>query len=335
MKIFLILFILQLCLINLSAQTTANDPLLAEAAQLNTNVVKLYAEGKFKDALIDAKKANAIYVNTAGKDDLRTATSFVNLAQLYYQLKEKKEAKSAFNDALDIYEKNTPLSAANEKRYADLLETVAMFEGADGDVSGAEKKLTKALELREKIYGPNAKETADVLYSLAQIYRVSGQYEKALPPLLRSIDIRTDKNGKVENAPVEMWSTMTCLLGKFGRESEAKELGKRFRADNDIPPAHNASRAELIKAGILNGKAKYLAIPSYPSEARAKGIEGKVTVQVLIDESGKVTFACGMSGPIELHQAAEAAAYASKFSPTKLSGQPVKVSGVITYNFQR
>jgi hypothetical protein len=32
--------------------------------------------------------------------------------------------------------------------------------------------------------------------------------------------------------------------------------------------------------------------------------------------------------------AAQQAAFAARFSPTKLSEQPVKVSGVITYNFQ-
>jgi hypothetical protein len=34
-----------------------------------------------------------------------------------------------------------------------------------------------------------------------------------------------------------------------------------------------------------------------------------------------------------LQAAAVAAARASKFTPTKLSGQPVKVNGVIIYNF--
>ena len=34
-----------------------------------------------------------------------------------------------------------------------------------------------------------------------------------------------------------------------------------------------------------------------------------------------------------LRAAAQGAAMASKFSPTKLSGQPVKVNGVIIYNF--
>ena len=56
-------------------------------------------------------------------------------------------------------------------------------------------------------------------------------------------------------------------------------------------------------------------------------------MQVLIDESGNVISAHAISGHPLLQASAVAAAKTSKFTPTKLSGQPVKVSGVIQYNF--
>jgi periplasmic protein TonB len=59
-----------------------------------------------------------------------------------------------------------------------------------------------------------------------------------------------------------------------------------------------------------------------------------VTVQVLVDEAGNVISAQAVSGHPLLQSSAVAAARASKFSPTLLSGVPVKVSGVITYNFR-
>jgi outer membrane biosynthesis protein TonB len=46
-----------------------------------------------------------------------------------------------------------------------------------------------------------------------------------------------------------------------------------------------------------------------------------------------VISASAISGHALLRQAAESAARASKFSPTMLSGQKVKVTGVIVYNF--
>jgi outer membrane biosynthesis protein TonB len=56
-------------------------------------------------------------------------------------------------------------------------------------------------------------------------------------------------------------------------------------------------------------------------------------VQVLIDESGRVVSASATGGHPLLRAAAEAAARGARFSPTLLSGQAVKVSGIITYNF--
>ena len=60
---------------------------------------------------------------------------------------------------------------------------------------------------------------------------------------------------------------------------------------------------------------------------------GTVTVEVVLDESGKVVSAVASSGPTILRDAAVQAALKARFSPTKLSGQPVKVTGVINYKF--
>jgi periplasmic protein TonB len=84
----------------------------------------------------------------------------------------------------------------------------------------------------------------------------------------------------------------------------------------------------------MNGKAVRLVQPAYPAIARSAHASGTVTVQVLVDESGNVISASAVSGHPLLQASAVSAARASKFSPTLLSGVPVKVSGVITYNFQ-
>jgi TonB family protein len=61
--------------------------------------------------------------------------------------------------------------------------------------------------------------------------------------------------------------------------------------------------------------------------------QGTVTVEVVLDESGKVVSAVASNGPPLLREAAVQAALKARFSATKLSGQPVKVSGVINYKF--
>lgn len=84
---------------------------------------------------------------------------------------------------------------------------------------------------------------------------------------------------------------------------------------------------------ILNGQAKFLPKPVYPRMATSIRLQGIVSVQVLIDESGNVVSAKAVSGHPILIPEAQRAAMQAKFSPTIVSGQPVKVSGVISYNF--
>jgi periplasmic protein TonB len=107
-------------------------------------------------------------------------------------------------------------------------------------------------------------------------------------------------------------------------------------ADEPPPPAPKPTptpRRAPISGGVLNGKAISLPKPPYPPIARAARAAGTVTVQVTIDESGKVISARAVGGHPLLQQAAVQAAYGARFSPTQLSGQAVKVTGVITYNF--
>jgi TonB family protein len=88
-----------------------------------------------------------------------------------------------------------------------------------------------------------------------------------------------------------------------------------------------------ISGGVLNGKAIRLPSPAYPPVAKAARADGTVVVQITIDEQGCVMAARAVSGHPLLQAAAVQAASQACFSPTRLSGQPVKVTGVITYNF--
>ena len=102
------------------------------------------------------------------------------------------------------------------------------------------------------------------------------------------------------------------------------------------PPAPKPTpepKKTIVSGGVLNGKAISKPQPAYPPIAKAARAQGTVTVQIVVDESGRVISASAVSGHPLLQQAAVAAARQARFSPTLLSGQPVKVSGVITYNF--
>jgi protein TonB len=104
-------------------------------------------------------------------------------------------------------------------------------------------------------------------------------------------------------------------------------------ADEPPPPPPKPTPHAPISGGVLNGKALHLVQPQYPQIAKQAHASGTVVVQVLIDENGNVIAAHAVSGHPLLQPVAVAAARASKFSPTKLSGQPVQVNGLIQYNF--
>lgn len=103
--------------------------------------------------------------------------------------------------------------------------------------------------------------------------------------------------------------------------------------DAPPPPPPPKKPAAVVSGGVLNGKAISLPKPPYPPIARTARASGTVTVQVMIDENGQVISASAVSGHPLLRAAAVSAARGARFTPTKLSGQPVKVSGVINYNF--
>jgi len=110
-------------------------------------------------------------------------------------------------------------------------------------------------------------------------------------------------------------------------------VSNRCGCNQDYNPTVSSSPRAPISGGILNGKAISLPKPPYPAIAKAAHASGTVVVQIIVDERGCVISARAVGGHPLLQAAAVAAARQACFSPTRLSGEPVKVSGVITYNF--
>jgi len=152
-------------------------------------------------------------------------------------------------------------------------------------------------------------------------------------------EMRTDRMTKLGStdsdtgAKVEQGRAGATDTGGTGGISTGTGTAPTGSGDEDAPPPPPKPKPKTISGGVLNGKATSLPKPAYPAAAKAIRASGAVSVQVLIDESGRVISASAVSGHALLRAAAVAAAQGARFSPTLLSGQPVKVSGVITYNF--
>ena len=93
----------------------------------------------------------------------------------------------------------------------------------------------------------------------------------------------------------------------------------------------NQQKRGPIAGGMLNSKAIYLPTPEVPP-GEASGV---VLVAIVIDEQGNVVEARAVSGPQHLQAAAVNAARLARFSPTMLMGEPVRVTGTLSYSFVR
>ncbi|MEP6924493.1 MAG: energy transducer TonB [Pyrinomonadaceae bacterium] len=111
---------------------------------------------------------------------------------------------------------------------------------------------------------------------------------------------------------------------------------KDSRQNKITPPVENwndwIKEQEIYQVG-LGCRPSRLATPYYPYQAKKNKIAGTVQVRIIADENGEVIFAQADRGATELYQASEMAARASKFTPTKIGGKAVKITGIIVYNF--
>ena len=151
---------------------------------------------------------------------------------------------------------------------------------------------------------------------------------------LAEMDGDADKKDDYTNQADEA-QRQTSLLSEMRKGEPLTLVAPHSGNGGEVPPPPPKPELKSItvSAGVLNGKAISKPAPSYPADALAAKAYGTVTVQVLIDEDGKVISARAVSGHPLLQQAAVDAAYQAQFAPTMLSGQPVKVSGVLTYDF--
>lgn len=119
------------------------------------------------------------------------------------------------------------------------------------------------------------------------------------------------------------------LFPRIERSGNDRGETKRFTAFGTRTGSGSGSGS----GGILNDTATFVAKPVYPAAARAVRASGQVTIEVLVDEEGNILTAEAVAGHPLLRHAARTAACGTTFRPVLLEGNPVKVRGVINYNF--
>jgi TonB family protein len=125
------------------------------------------------------------------------------------------------------------------------------------------------------------------------------------------------------------------------RSAAAQALAVIRTASNSVEPLATSPSGEpesvkktiRVSSRVLQDNAIRRTQPTYPPTAQQERISGAVEVEVLTDESGNVISAKTRSGHPLLRQAALEAARKWKFRPTLVNGQPVRVTGVLVFDF--
>ncbi len=299
---------------------------LEESIRLSESVGELFNAGKYDEALPLAKHAIELREKILGIDHPSLVPFLSNLGEIYI-------AKRKFDDALPLFQRALAISenkfGAEHLNVSAPLLRLAALSFVKGHKDQAELFYQRALAIREKALGMDDVKVGDVVYSLAEFYRNTGQYKKGEPLFERAIAIRGKALGIEHPDFIKTVEKFGCLFYQNRQGDATKEWMKR--KELILKPF---TKEKVETGGILNGKAISLPKPDYPVEAKQGHYGGMVQIKVTIDEAGKVTSAVDVCGSnLYLFKAARDSALDARFSPTKLNGQAVKVTGIIIYNF--
>lgn len=262
--------------------------------------------------------------STSHKDDLsRKGGFFLGTLALYGVL-------FVIISIVGIYTYNTRLDAQN----MELMTMVAPVPiQAQPEQHEEQKQEAKPTQVKDQQVATRTELVADILTPTKVPDKASAVASK-VPPVPPGGAVLSNRNSDPVGGPSGPVGPGT---GGVGGPIGGTAPPKVVVPDTDEPPPPTPTPAPkpktIVSGGVLNGKAISKPQPPYPAIARAARASGVVVVSVTVDESGKVVSARGVSGHPLLINAAVQSAYGWRFSPTMLSGQPVKVNGTITFNF--
>jgi TonB family protein len=309
----------------ISAQTTDNAAGSDEAGKLNAQAVALYKEGKYVEGVKLQKQALALWEKEGGKESKLIVTGSTNLGEMYMALKRYDDAARAYQLALKIEEK--ALGPEHPDLVVLMIKLGWMHYG-NAHAGEAEALFKRAMAIREK-QGADDVGVAEPLLSLAAFYQKIKRPAAAVPIYQRVIAVQEKHFGHEGKPLVETLEQCACALEEDKKMTEANEMMRRAALIEG-----KTSQGFIVSGeGVLTGGAIHKEQPSYPPEAKYKRLSGAIRVKIEIDETGSVTDAIIICGGGMLADVSRDAAFKWRFKPTLLNGQPVKVRGILTFNF--
>jgi TonB family protein len=219
-----------------------------------------------------------------------------------------------FAEAADAFKRSIKREHSNAEAYYYLANSYfSMYRDKD-----AVKAYKQAIEFNPSYF---------LAYNnLGTAYHKLGDFKQALSSYEKALQIKPDY-------PEAIFGLGVVYLELKDKDAALKQHQRLAVIDIERADKLYDYINNKISLTVLNGKALSLPKPSYPAQARAAHASGVVAVWVSIDETGKVISASAVAGHVLLRPVAVEAAKLARFSPTMLNGQPVKITGIITYNF--
>lgn len=225
----------------------------------------------------------------------------------YQKRADENASKGNFTAALSDYDKAAEMRTDVPAIYIARGQTHNNLKSFDKAVADYDR----ALELSPK--------SSNAYVNRAISLENLGEMQKSLADFRKALEI--DADNSIAKAGV---TRIEGRIAKAENERLAAEEAKRLA---EAP-------LEFLNVGILTSdNATRMTRPVYSPIAQRSGIEGRVEVEVEINEEGEVTSANATTGHQTLRSSAEQAAKRSRFKPFLFNNTPIKAKGMIVYNF--
>ena len=217
------------------AQPTAEDQELAQASQLNQQVIDLEEAGSYAEAIPMAEQALGIREQRLGLYHPDTVTSLTNLARLYTLAGSYEKAEVLLQRALRIYEQelghNHAYTTISQFYLSQVYRSLGRYAEAEVLL-----KLNLAVHEQESTSSdPRVNTAANFnivanLNTLAQMYSLTGRYEEAEVLLRRALRIYEQELDIDNLQTVTLLSNLAYLNQELGRYEEAEAFLQRVLA---------------------------------------------------------------------------------------------------------
>ncbi len=301
--------------------------------ETSIQTVKLFREKKYDEALPFAEKAVTIAKKLYGEKHIEVANVLKNLGYIQLYNDDTDKAGDTFENTFDIYKDLKNLSKDDKNSAAAIAENLALIKSGK-DLLTAKKYYEQAIIWREEANGGESEKLVLPLVGLANINYWNKDYKKSAELYEKAIRIGVNYSTADKTNFYAIFLKGQCAFRKADKSDEFEEISKEYYSKTSSDSGKNDQAVTTINGGVLNGKAKSLSKPVYSLEARRNNANGKVNVDILINENGDVISACSEKNANPyLAVSSEVSAYESKFAPTTLKGKPVTVTGQIVYNY--